>query len=38
MWEVKSVVPSFGHPSETTSMLPISFFIAMFRWSKALRP
>ena len=38
MCAVNSVVPSLGHASETTSMLPESFFIAMLKWSNALRP
>ena len=39
MWAVNSVVPSFGHASETTSSLPgVSFFMTTLKWSKAFRP
>jgi len=38
MWAVNSVVPSLGHASDTTWMLPDSFFMAMLKWSNALRP
>ncbi len=38
MCEVKSVVPSFGQPSETVWAPGTIFFITMLKWSKALRP
>jgi len=38
MWDVKSVVPSFGQPSETTLEPGRSFSLTIRRWSKAFRP
>ena len=39
MWAVNSLVPSFGHASETTSIFPgVSFFITTLKWSNAFRP
>ena len=38
MWEVKSVVPSFGQPSDTAWAWGMSFFMITLKWSKALRP
>ena len=38
MCDEKSVVPSFGHASETVSAPGTIFFITMRKWSNALRP
>ena len=38
MCELKSVVPSFGQPSETFSACGISFLNVIVQWSNALRP